>query len=449
MSRGADASGIVIVGAGMAGLSAARRLSDLGLRATVVDPSPWFEWLPNIHELLSGRKTPASLRLDRQALLAAMGHRLLAQRVTGIDLSAQRLHLGEQEELPYDRLLLACGGVDHDRGVEGVAGHALPFKSVDDCYAIGSRLARLMASGRPVSVVIVGGGVEGIEALGEILRCYRQHAGLHVTLLEGGPRLMGQAPAVLDEMLRERLAGQPVTIRCATRVAAVTATGVRLAAEAPAQAESVAGAQLAADMVIWTGGVRAPDWVARSPLAGADGWATVTPTLQSPASARVWVCGDVGNLPGVRGKQASDALAAGVLAASNLAASFQGQKQGRGRRRRQQSFRASPTPQLLTLGDLDDWLVTPDQVIAGPALGELKEAIYQFYMARLDRSRRWRALPGVAARLGGYGWLQWQALLTAPGGLLQPGRWMLRRRRAEGGASLHKNRYEQGHKEKT
>lgn len=436
MSRSAGASGIVIVGAGMAGLSAARRLADLGLRATVVDPSPWFEWLPNIHELVSGRKTPSSLRLDRQALLGAMGHRLLTQRVTGIDVPGQRLLCAGPGELPgdglpYEQLLLACGGVDRDAGVAGVTDHALPFKSVDDCYAIGSRLARLMASGQPVSVVIVGGGVEGVEALGEILRCYRQRAGLHVTLVEAGPRLMGQAPAVLDDMLRQRLAGQPVTIRCATRVAAVTASGVTLMSDAQ-KGNSAAPVALAADLVIWTGGVCAPEWVADSPLAGADGWAMVTPTLQSAASARVWVCGDVGNLPGVHGKQASDALAAGVLAASNLAAFRRG--------RRQKPFQPSPTPQLLTLGDLDAWLVLPDQVIAGPALGELKEAIYQFYMARLDRSRRWRALPGVAARLGGYGWLQWQALLAEPRSLLQPGRWSLRRRHASDSPRRHKDK---------
>ena len=427
--------GIVIVGAGMAGLSAARRLAERGLRATVVDPSPWFEWLPNIHELLSGRKTPASLRLDRQALLSAMGHRFLRQRVTGIDLSACQLLCGEQGALPYEQVLLACGGVDHDRGVQGVAEHALPFKSVQDCYTIGSRLARLMATGRPVSVVIVGGGVEGIEALGEILRSYRHCARLHVTLLESGPRLMGQAPAVLDEMLRQRLAGLPVTVRCATRVAAVTADGVTLVDDGAGQgetAESEGPTALAADLVIWTGGVRAPDWVANTALAGERGWATVTPTLQSPASARVWVCGDIGDLPGVRGKQAADALAAGTLAANNLAASLRG--------RRQQPFRAAPKPQLLTLGDLDAWLVTPDEVIAGPALGDIKEAIYQFYMARLDRSRRWRALPGVAARLGGYGWLQWQTLLAEPRNLLQPGRWMLRRRRAGVDSSRQKEK---------
>ena len=42
---------IAVVGAGFAGLTAARELGR-EFAVTVLDGSPWFEWLPNIQEWL-------------------------------------------------------------------------------------------------------------------------------------------------------------------------------------------------------------------------------------------------------------------------------------------------------------------------------------------------------------------------------------------------------------
>ena len=55
---------IVIVGANFAGLAAASKLST-DYAVTVVDSGKHFEWIPNIHELVSGVKTGKNLQLDR------------------------------------------------------------------------------------------------------------------------------------------------------------------------------------------------------------------------------------------------------------------------------------------------------------------------------------------------------------------------------------------------
>ena len=72
---------VVIVGASFAGLAAARRLPST-LAVTVVDPSPWFEFLPNIHELLSGVFTPELLRLPLDRNVRRAGHTFLRDTVT-------------------------------------------------------------------------------------------------------------------------------------------------------------------------------------------------------------------------------------------------------------------------------------------------------------------------------------------------------------------------------
>jgi len=61
---------IAIVGGNFAGLTAAQGLGR-EYDVTVIDRSPHFEWLPNIHELLSGEKRTADLRLSRARVVSA------------------------------------------------------------------------------------------------------------------------------------------------------------------------------------------------------------------------------------------------------------------------------------------------------------------------------------------------------------------------------------------
>jgi NADH dehydrogenase len=192
---------IAIVGANFAGLAAAQHLGRSG-EVTVVDRSPWFEWLPNIHELLSGAKRPADLRLPRARLVTRAGHRFVRAEIAGIDAPEGRLVTTAGRCIDFDVCIVAIGGAEETFGVRGVDRHALPFKSVADCTEIGRRLRVLSRAPDPRQVVIVGGGLEGVEALGEILRRYRRGSSLRVSVVEAGRRLLPDAPAALDGVLR-------------------------------------------------------------------------------------------------------------------------------------------------------------------------------------------------------------------------------------------------------
>jgi len=80
-------SDIVVIGANFAGLKCARQISSRH-RVTVFDPNPHFEFLPNIHELLSGVKSPPDLRLSKRRLVENAGHRFVQARVAAIDLNS-------------------------------------------------------------------------------------------------------------------------------------------------------------------------------------------------------------------------------------------------------------------------------------------------------------------------------------------------------------------------
>ena len=154
---------VVVLGGGFAGLAAALELPSDRYAVSLIDRSRWFEFLPNIHELLSGVKTPDLLRLPLDREVRRAGHTFVPDTITGIDPVERTVATRRRRtSIGYDALIVALGGVDATRGVPGVAEHALPFKSVEQCDRIGRRLGQLAKRRRPARVVIVGGGLEGV-----------------------------------------------------------------------------------------------------------------------------------------------------------------------------------------------------------------------------------------------------------------------------------------------
>lgn len=380
---------IVIVGANFAGIAAAQHL-DSRCAVTVIDRSAWFEWLPNIHELLSGVKRPADLRLPRARLVKRAGHRFVRDEVARIDAPVGAVLTTSGRRFPFDACIVAVGGVDETFGVPGAERHALSFKSVDDCAAIGRRLAQLARRPGKSSVVIVGGGFEGIEALGEILRRYGDRPRLEVRLIEAGPRLMPKSPASIDRAVRRHCARRNVRFLTGTRVTKVT----------PARVHVDVGKPLRSDLTIWTGGVKAPRLLHASGLARREGqWAPVTQALRSRHHDNVFVIGDAAGLPKPLGKQAYYALQMGVCAAENVERALSG--------RRLRDFRPSPKGMLVAFGALDTFLIAGRSVIASPALAAVKEAVFQVTMAQLDPPLGSESFGSAARRLAGTARRRW------------------------------------------
>ena len=372
---------VVIVGANFAGIAATQHL-DSRYAVTVIDRWPWFEWLPNVHELLSGVKRPADLRLPRARLVKRAGHRFVRAEVVRIDAAAGVVVTSTGRRFPFDACIVAVGGVDETFGVPGVERHALSFTGVDDCAEIGRRLAHLAKRRGPASIVIVGGGFEGIEALGEILRRYGDRQGLTVSLVEAGPRLMPNSPASIDRAVRRHCARYDVRLLTGTRVTKVTATRVH----------TDAGGSLRSDLTIWTGGVRAPALLSESGLAAGEGrWAPVTQALRSKRHRNVFVIGDAAALPRPLGKQAYYALQMGVCAAGNVERALAG--------RPLRDFRPTPKGMLVAFGALDTFLIAGRSVLASPALAAAKEAVFQVTMAQLDPAPGTGALRAAGRRL--------------------------------------------------
>lgn len=372
---------IAVVGGNFGGLTAATELSPRHA-VTVIDPTRYFEWVPHIHEVLSGVKTPQGLRLDRAAIVRQAGHCFLRDRVVGLDPAQGRLVTAGGRELAFDACIVAVGAVWDTHRVPGAGRHALPFRRVDDALAIERRLKALLKEDKPLCIVIAGAGIAGIEALGEILRRHRDAAGLSVVVVEAGERLLPGLPAALDADLRRLCAPYAVDFRTKTTIARVTAKGVRLAD----------GTRLRSELTLWTAGLAPPPLLRESGLARPpQRWAEVRPTLQSRHADNVFVVGDAAQWPQPLGKQAYHAIDMGMAAAANVQRWLGG--------RVMKPFRPAPKPVLIAFGGLQTYLVAGRTVLASRLLAGAKEGVYQLAMAQMTPRGLWATVPAVADRL--------------------------------------------------
>lgn len=400
---GRDRARIAIIGANFAGIAAARRLSTRH-DVTLIDPLPAFEFLPNIHELVSGVKTPEHLQLSRDRLIKGLGHRLRRETVKRLHADIGHIELVTGDSLAYDSCLVACGGVNTDFGIPGVREHTMPFKSVDNCAAIGDQLAQIALHGRPASIVIIGGSFEGVECLGEILRRYRGTESLSVHLVEASRQLLPQSPAGIDTAIRKHCAALPVSLHCGVAVSRVSRTRVTLAD----------GTSLRSDLTIWTAGAAPAPLLFDSGLApDRRSWAPVNDCLQSALAPNVFIAGDAAAMPRTLWKQAYNAMAMGSCAADNSECWLADRPLRR--------LRAPPELRVTAFGDIDTFLEVGNRVFAGPALAAAKETIFQLQMAYQDNPLRSAGfVRGQRRYLDALGHLGLPALLRS-GYLLQRG----------------------------
>ncbi|MEN2740475.1 FAD-dependent oxidoreductase [Microbacterium sp. X-17] len=145
--------GIVVLGAGYAGVMAANRLAAQGEDVTVVTPQPWLVERIRLHRVASG------LRDDARAPLAELLHpdvRVVEDTATRIDAANDAVELASGTVLPYGCLVYAVGS-----GVRDAALPASVHVVTDEAGAL--RLRGALAARPEATVRVIGAGLTGIE----------------------------------------------------------------------------------------------------------------------------------------------------------------------------------------------------------------------------------------------------------------------------------------------
>lgn len=284
---------IVVLGAGYAGLPAARRLANQAgpdeAEITLVSAADTFLERPRLHQVATGQR-PRELPLS-----GVLGGRvrLRVARVTGIDLDTRRVRLGTPggpDTLGYDTLVYALGSTVDVASVPGVAEHA---HTLGD-GASARRLHRALGGLRPGDTVTVcGGGLCGIEMAAELAE---SHPGLRVALVS-----RTEPGAWLSPRARRHLGRAFGRLGVEVTVAEVAKAG-------PDALMLADGRHLPHDLCIWAGGFAVPSLARDAGLeVNAQGRVLVDPTLRSVSHPGVYAIGDAAAVRGDWG----DALAYG------------------------------------------------------------------------------------------------------------------------------------------
>jgi thioredoxin reductase len=236
---------VVIIGGGPAGLSAARRLSELGVAATVLEREQQaggvprhcghlgFGWQSH-RRIWTGPRFAAQLRADSVNLDVRTGHSVL-----GIDGDVLRIQSAEGiREIAADRIILATGTRETPRSPRFVGGTRPRGVTTTGALQANVYLQHFKPFERPVII-----GSEWV-AFSAILTC--RHLGIRpVAMIEARDRISAPRPG---DLIAKLAYGVPVWTR--TRLIAV---------EGRTQVESVeierAGRRerVACDGVIFTG----------------------------------------------------------------------------------------------------------------------------------------------------------------------------------------------------
>ncbi|MFD8381397.1 NAD(P)/FAD-dependent oxidoreductase [Streptomyces sp. NPDC059679] len=202
---------VAVVGASLAGLSAARSLRKQGYDGRLVligdELHRPYDRPPLSKEFLSGTLGEAELALetDEEDLGAEW---LLGARATGLDHARRAVRLGDGREVQADGVVIATGAAARILpGSEGLAGvHTL--RTLDDARALRDELAR---GGR---LVVIGGGFIGAEVASTAYTL-----GLDVTVVEAAPTpLAGPLGETMGAIVSALHADHGVRLECGVGV---------------------------------------------------------------------------------------------------------------------------------------------------------------------------------------------------------------------------------------
>ena len=250
---------ILIIGAGFAGLwsalSAIRQLDLHGRKdvtVTLLAPQAELHVRPRFYE-----PEVHTMAAPLEALFETVDVCFVRGTAYQVDEGAQRVHYrtptGTQGELPYDRLIMACGSVLNRPDMVGIE-HVFDVDKLDSATRLEQHLKSLAKQPETPArntVVVAGGGFTGIETATELPARLRailgDQAQLRVVVIDRGAKI----GAALGDGIRPAIeqASQTLGVEwiCGASVASVDRDGVLLDN----------GQRIDASTVIWTVGFKA------------------------------------------------------------------------------------------------------------------------------------------------------------------------------------------------
>jgi NADH dehydrogenase len=358
-----EATNVLIVGAGFAGVHVAKELErlfheDNNVKITLVSRDNFLLFTPMLHEVAASDLDVAAIVNPVRRMLRRA--QFIASDVESIDLGKNQVTVSHgfrrhKHKLDYDHLVLALGSVTNFYGLEGLEARALTMKSLEDATKLRSRmLAHLEEADAPCSkapnsslltLLVAGGGFAGVETVGGMhdfmMHAVRSYSNLRpemvrIVLVHPGEYLLPELGEKLGRYTRDKLVKRGIEVRTGVKVTSISDEGVVLSD----------GSFISTMFVVWTAGTSPSPQVSCLPCQKHAGRVVTQPTFELEEWPGVWALGDCASVPDGKGgfhpPTAQHALRQAKTLGGNIAAAIKGTQK--------KDFSFSTIGQLATIG---------------------------------------------------------------------------------------------------
>ncbi|HJG47461.1 MAG TPA: FAD-dependent oxidoreductase [Facklamia tabacinasalis] len=298
---------IVIVGAGFAGVAAARKLGkkykkDKTVNITLIDRHSYLTYMTELHEIAGGRLEPDAIKYDLRRIFHRLNNvKLVTDNVSEID-HDNNVVIGEQSNYKFDYLVLAVGAEPNDFGIDGVKENGFTLWSMEDAERVREHIIDMVYKAArehdPVkrrallSFLVCGGGFTGVEMIGELVEWLPILAEEHKLnpdeisfhLVEAAPKILNTVTEKEQERAMKYMRKKGIDITLGDGIAKIAEDHIELAS----------GKKIDTYTSIWTAGIKAntdaSEWGVEQARAGrlvADQY------MQAKGYDNVFVAGDL------------------------------------------------------------------------------------------------------------------------------------------------------------
>jgi NADH:quinone reductase (non-electrogenic) len=135
-----DEPGIVVVGAGFAGMEVGKSLERARTHVTIIDRKNYTLFQPLLYQVATAALSPADVAVPIRSLLRGPNIEILLDDVLGVDPKASCVRTVSSGEIPFKFLVLATGSQYNYFGHQAWQKLAPSPKSLDDALTIRRRL---------------------------------------------------------------------------------------------------------------------------------------------------------------------------------------------------------------------------------------------------------------------------------------------------------------------
>ena len=257
---------VIIVGAGFAGIAAAKKLSNKNVEVTIVNKTNFHLFQPLLYQVATSTLSSSNITYPvRSIFRKSKNVRVLMDEAVHVDVENKKLHTKHGVH-DYDYLVLATGSSHNYFGKDHWEDNAPGLKTVEDALSIRYKVFEAFEKAERekdpekrdalLNFVIVGGGPTGVEMAGAIAELANETLqgeyknfkpeDAKVYLVEGTSGVLNTYSEKLKDAAKRQLENLGVHVLLSSFVQDITEEGVVLGRDF-----------IPANTIIWAAGVQA------------------------------------------------------------------------------------------------------------------------------------------------------------------------------------------------